>query len=221
MQHKSKQMARLPVFVVYGRRTVNLGAWIWWPLIWNSITHTCLPLMYIRGTRKFVHIIDKGPYSLQCRYHFLNVPRPRKSIPYRIGRYKYWPVYIIPASALVQIPLLFRTKKNTGRIGHADEIRLFWLVNGYQVKIEKSQRKFSWIFRTYLKLLHLVGAEARAGATPPPTTSDNPNPPISTLKNPTHTTQPPHKHTTHEQKSSRCLSLLCISPNKTHWFKNK
>ena len=40
-------------------------------------------------------------------------------------------------------------------------------------------------------------------ATPPPTTTDNPSPPIPTLKNPTHTTQPPHKHTTHEQKSGR------------------
>ena len=60
-------------------------------------THTCLPLMYIRGIRKFVHIIDKGPYSLQCRYHFLNVSRPRKSIPYCIGRYgryiPYQPVH--------------------------------------------------------------------------------------------------------------------------------
>ena len=60
-------------------------------------THSCLPLMYIRGIRKFVHIIDKGPYSLQCRYHFLNVSRPRKSIPYRIIRYgqyiSYQPVH--------------------------------------------------------------------------------------------------------------------------------
>ena len=140
-------------------------------------THTCLPLMYIRGIRKFVHIIDKGPYSLQCRYHFLNVSRPRKSIPYRIGRYgqyiPYQPVHqyrcpscFVPKKIPAVSASYWPCRRNSAILA----------INGYRVKIEKSQRKFSWIFRTYPKLLHLVGAGARAGATPPPTTTDNPNP---------------------------------------------
>ena len=118
------------------------------------------------------------------------------------------PIYTVP----VQILFLFRTGKIPAVPAsyrpcrpRAGEIRLFRPVNRYRVKIEKSQRKILTNFK------NLTQNCCRAGATPPPTpptTTDNPNPPIPTLKNPT--------HTTHEQKSGRRLSLLCISPNKTH-----
>ena len=69
-------------------------------------------------------------------------------IPYRLVR----PVYTIPASAPVQITPLFRTGKNTN---HTGEIQLFQPVNGYQVKIEKSQRKILMNFQNLPKVAAL------------------------------------------------------------------
>ena len=95
----------------------------------NSNFRNAMSWQMAQGLLKLIFLFLFGPTSS----HIIE-SKEVNFIPYRSIR----PVYTIPTSALVQIPPLFCTGKNTS---HTGEIRLFRPVNGYQVKIEKSQRK--------------------------------------------------------------------------------
>ena len=53
----------------------------------------------------------------------------------------YWPVYTVLTSKPIQIPLLFRTEKNTDHTGYTGKIQLFRPVNAYRTETRKRRRK--------------------------------------------------------------------------------
>ena len=199
--------------------------WLWWDPIISHTLRKQLRHGLQHGTFFLGWNLPHSPLGCYSNLGDLNIPKQGilyctgwygQYIPYRpVHWYKY--PYCFISEKILAVPASYRPCRQNPAVSAGK-----WIPGKDREIPKKNSHEFSELTQSFCTWLEPeLEPEPEPELESEPTITDNPNPPIPIPKNPTHTTQPPHKHTTHEQKSGRRLSLLCISPNKTHWFKNK